>query len=198
MDAYETLGIARNCTKEEARNAFRARARSVHPDRGGDVAAFIQLRHAYEQIMSELAHAPLASARTAKPDSPRDRPQRPPDPDWDPELVVRDEPLPRSGPPQPPDPHWDPELILLDDETGGEQTRPGELAADHARYLEWLRRLAAGSVGRGTADRPRWLDMAGLGLVVIVFLGLCMWLYSAATPDVTASSAGGVRASSSR
>ena len=54
MDPYRTLGVPRNCTREEAGAAFRARVASVHPDRGGDDAAFIQLRAAYKLILAEL------------------------------------------------------------------------------------------------------------------------------------------------
>jgi hypothetical protein len=54
MDPYLTLGVARGCSRQELKDAFRARARSAHPDRGGEVLSFVQLRTAYEQILADL------------------------------------------------------------------------------------------------------------------------------------------------
>jgi hypothetical protein len=58
MDPYRTLGVPRGCTREELKAAFRARARYAHPDRGGKVTSFIQLRAAFEQIMADLDRRP--------------------------------------------------------------------------------------------------------------------------------------------
>jgi hypothetical protein len=72
MDPYRTLGVPRGCTREEVKEAFRARVPSAHPDRGGDHLTFIHLRAAYEQIMADLdrrpgpesgAHRPMQSTR---------------------------------------------------------------------------------------------------------------------------------------
>ena len=46
MDHYSTLGIERNASQEEIKQAFRKLAREHHPDRGGDEAKFKQLNEA--------------------------------------------------------------------------------------------------------------------------------------------------------
>lgn len=55
-DPYTILGVARGCTPEEAREAYRAGVRTTHPDHGGDGAAFIRLCAAYRQVVAELEH----------------------------------------------------------------------------------------------------------------------------------------------
>jgi|SRR5271166_4711884 len=67
MDPYSVLGLSRDCTHDEAREAFLAKARSVHPDRGGEDAAFIQLRAAYERILRDVDRRPIASPETNQP-----------------------------------------------------------------------------------------------------------------------------------
>ena len=46
MDPYEILGVAKGCTRQEVREAFLVKARSAHPDHGGDDASFARLRGA--------------------------------------------------------------------------------------------------------------------------------------------------------
>lgn len=48
---YEVLGIAAEADRGAIQRAFRARARLVHPDVGGDPVAFRQLRDAYECLL---------------------------------------------------------------------------------------------------------------------------------------------------
>ncbi|MHB1561896.1 MAG: J domain-containing protein [Isosphaeraceae bacterium] len=55
-DPYTILGVARGCTPEEAREAYRAGVRATHPDHGGDGVAFIRLCAAYRQVVEELEH----------------------------------------------------------------------------------------------------------------------------------------------
>ena len=117
MDPYQTLGLPKNCTGDELKEAFRARARLVHPDRGGEPDAFIQLRHAYDQIKNDLGRRPSGAsadtnARTVRQDP---RPNQP-DPNWEPDLILHDLEPTRTRPPGSPDPNWEPELILIDDE----------------------------------------------------------------------------------
>lgn len=47
MDLYETLGVARDATKEAIKKAFRRRARETHPDVGGEPEKFhaVELAH---------------------------------------------------------------------------------------------------------------------------------------------------------
>jgi curved DNA-binding protein CbpA len=42
------LGLGAEATPEEIKRAFREAALRTHPDRGGDDAAFIDVRRAYE------------------------------------------------------------------------------------------------------------------------------------------------------
>jgi hypothetical protein len=58
MDPYLALGVPRGCSRQEVKAAFRARVRYAHPDRGGEVLLFVQLRTAYEQILAELDQSP--------------------------------------------------------------------------------------------------------------------------------------------
>jgi hypothetical protein len=136
MDPYLTLGVPRGCTRQEAKDAFRAGAWRAHPDRGGDERTFIRLYAAYKRILRELEQttantsarsSPSANSSTTSdlPDAVSDDeivviempppvPRRPtlPDPAWDPELVMCD--LPRPNP-MPFDPQWNPELVVGDE-----------------------------------------------------------------------------------
>jgi curved DNA-binding protein CbpA len=54
MDAFEVLGITRrlNLSEEELRAAFREAGKRVHPDAGGDEAAFAELQQAFATLLS--------------------------------------------------------------------------------------------------------------------------------------------------
>ena len=47
MDLYETLGVAKDATKDTIKKAFRAKAKKAHPDAGGEPEKFhaIELAH---------------------------------------------------------------------------------------------------------------------------------------------------------
>jgi len=47
---YRTLGVAKGATAHDIRRAYRARARALHPDKGGDPAAFARLQEAFETL----------------------------------------------------------------------------------------------------------------------------------------------------
>ncbi|MBA3822577.1 MAG: J domain-containing protein [Ktedonobacterales bacterium] len=49
---YDLLGIENGATKREIKNAYRRQARKVHPDKGGDEAAFKVLYAAYRQLLT--------------------------------------------------------------------------------------------------------------------------------------------------
>lgn len=52
---YELLGVSHVATKREIRNAYRRKARKLHPDTGGDAEAFKQLYTAYRTLL-KTAH----------------------------------------------------------------------------------------------------------------------------------------------
>jgi len=56
---YEFLGVAREASESAIRNAYRALAKTLHPDAGGDEPTFHRLTQAY--------NAGLAAAKMAKP-----------------------------------------------------------------------------------------------------------------------------------
>lgn len=51
---FEKLALSFPCTTEDVETAFYKQVRRVHPDRGGDVAAFMELRNAFLQAMEFL------------------------------------------------------------------------------------------------------------------------------------------------
>ncbi len=50
VDPHAVLGVLPGAPLEEIRARFRARALVLHPDHGGDVAAFIALKRAYDTL----------------------------------------------------------------------------------------------------------------------------------------------------
>jgi hypothetical protein len=49
---YTLLGVESNATKRDVRNAYRRKARKLHPDAGGNEAAFKQLYTAYRRVLA--------------------------------------------------------------------------------------------------------------------------------------------------
>ena len=47
----QALGLRQGSTAQQVRQAYRHKARALHPDAGGDAAAFIALRSAYEEAL---------------------------------------------------------------------------------------------------------------------------------------------------
>jgi len=48
--AYQTLGVSSTANSDEIRDAYRERVKQVHPDRGGDEAAFREVQEAYATV----------------------------------------------------------------------------------------------------------------------------------------------------
>jgi len=48
MDRYKLLGLTTDCTKDEIKKSFHKMAMIHHPDKGGDVKKYIQIKDAYE------------------------------------------------------------------------------------------------------------------------------------------------------
>jgi hypothetical protein len=198
MDPYQILGVPRDCTRQRVKEAFRARARIAHPDRGGDIPAFIQLRKAYEQILADLDRSPSsikgvpsgAARRDSAPGPPgpppvpdfewieevqvRDRPTSAPDASWEPDFVILDEPLPRIRSPRPLEPGWAPDLVLLDDEPGGDQEAlEQDLPRERPPFLAFVERLWGNSSPEGPPPSPSPWGIRGK-LLVLAAIGLAI------------------------
>jgi DnaJ-class molecular chaperone len=50
MDHYKTLGVDRNASPDEIRQAYKKLASIHHPDKGGDTARFQEIQSAYETL----------------------------------------------------------------------------------------------------------------------------------------------------
>jgi curved DNA-binding protein CbpA len=54
IEPYELLGISREAGDAEIKAAYRRHAKSAHPDSGGDVDSFAQLKCAYELLKDPI------------------------------------------------------------------------------------------------------------------------------------------------
>jgi hypothetical protein len=181
MDPYQTLGLPNNCTREDLKEAFRAKARLVHPDRGGDPATFIQLRQAYDQIIIELGRRPsgLTAGTSARPARSDPRPKQP-DPNWEPDLILFDEEDDRPRPPGSRDPNWEPDLILLDEEPRhGRFPQPRDPQVARENYLGWLARLSTRPQPEDLITDEKWLSISSAAVVFSVII-LTIWICWAA------------------
>ena len=66
MEYYSTLGLQKNATQDEIKQAFRQLAKTHHPDKGGDPASFQKISEAYDTLSDPQKRAAY------------DRPQQPP------------------------------------------------------------------------------------------------------------------------
>ncbi len=57
--AYELLGIQRDASAEEIRDAFHERAMRFHPDRGGKLEYFLRIQRSYEILRNSDLRARL-------------------------------------------------------------------------------------------------------------------------------------------
>lgn len=53
-DHWQILGVLPYATEDEVRNAFKQRARDLHPDNGGSADGFVKLQAAKEQALREI------------------------------------------------------------------------------------------------------------------------------------------------
>jgi len=54
IDPYDILGVARDATTAAIKAAYRRRAKTAHPDSGGDVDTFGRLKVAYELLLDPV------------------------------------------------------------------------------------------------------------------------------------------------
>jgi curved DNA-binding protein CbpA len=173
MDPYQTLGVPRDCTREELKEAFREKAQKVHPDRGGEPAAFIQLRSAFDTINDEIDRRPPdpPQAQRGRSRPARTRPPKSPDPNWVPDIVVLDEPLPRTRPARERDPNWTPDLVI-GDEPKKSATIPS--LRDSARTFQsemgLLRRFGLTPASKDQSSQSGWNGTAVLALLLAICL----------------------------
>src|SRR6056300_2014206 len=50
MDYYSTLGVSKNASDKELKQAYKKASMQHHPDRGGDEAKFKQINEAYSTL----------------------------------------------------------------------------------------------------------------------------------------------------
>lgn len=53
MELYHILGVRRNATKATIRKAYLRKAKTMHPDQGGDAEEFKKLNHAYQVLYDD-------------------------------------------------------------------------------------------------------------------------------------------------
>jgi len=58
QEAYQVLGLPRDATAAQVKAAYRRLVSEAHPDRGGEAAAFIRIRAAYEILSAFLKEGP--------------------------------------------------------------------------------------------------------------------------------------------
>jgi len=58
LSVWSRLGLDARASVEQVKGAYRRRALELHPDRGGDAAAFRALHAAYEEALRRLAKKP--------------------------------------------------------------------------------------------------------------------------------------------
>ena len=58
LSVWAVLGLSSRASVDDVKSAYRKRALSLHPDRGGDAAQFRALHGAYEEALRRLAKKP--------------------------------------------------------------------------------------------------------------------------------------------
>jgi curved DNA-binding protein CbpA len=72
MDPYEELGVRKNASESTIRKAWRKKAMSHHPDRGGDRAAFEQAQRAFRCLSDASKRAEYDRTAQMPSDAPDD------------------------------------------------------------------------------------------------------------------------------
>ena len=63
MNPYKILGVNKNASQDEIKNAFREKALKYHPDKGGDEEKFKQINEAYSMISDPNKRSHYDAAR---------------------------------------------------------------------------------------------------------------------------------------
>lgn len=113
VDFYDLLGVPDDATTSQIKSAFRARARSWHPDAGGDADRFALLREAYDTLTDPELRAAYDGT-----DAGDDR---------------AEDPLPAPGPDPVPPPRGPRSRVFGDDPS----FRPPRLRIDPATISWW-------------------------------------------------------------
>lgn len=81
--AFDVLGLREGASLNDVRNAWRVKAKVLHPDFGGDAVLFDVALKAYEELMNALSDAPHSSesAGQSQPTPPAPTTQTPSEPD---------------------------------------------------------------------------------------------------------------------
>lgn len=183
MNPYQILGVAIDCTRGgqgslshpglSCSPGSRGRYEDVYPDPQS-------LRASPGRVGTRTCAGCRKdrSGRRQEHQSPRrDRRSKPPDPNWEPDFVLLDEPPHRTRPPRPRDPNWKPDLILLDDPPSDEVTTngaDGDVAWKSYRTI--FQRISANSEREDSTWHFGWIYAIGMLilLMTIVFLGLTL------------------------
>ena len=80
--ARATLGIPSFASRDEARRAYRALARAFHPDKGGDVNRFREVRKAHERLEAAWDASPARHPRDGSAADPVASPETKRDDGW--------------------------------------------------------------------------------------------------------------------
>ena len=67
MDYYQTLGVNRNSTPEELKQAYRKLAMKHHPDRGGNEAEFKKINEAYDVLSNAEKRSAYDNPQSSRP-----------------------------------------------------------------------------------------------------------------------------------
>jgi hypothetical protein len=176
MDPYQILGLPRGCTRDEVENAFRVGVWHARPDRGGADDPFIELSTAYRRILEELDRGPGSGVRHPEGVPRGARPPVPPDPEWEPELIVDDRPPSVIRHPKPADPDWAPDLVVRADglPVGLPPARRDPRVA-RRDYVSWVRKVGDEAARRESV----WQSRAGRVIGMLILLGILggnLWL----------------------
>lgn len=78
--ALKILGVSSNCSIDQVRSAWKMKAKQLHPDAGGDPAAFDKALKAYEAVLGYIQEGPAAPGTQRSQATPQPKPQPKPQP----------------------------------------------------------------------------------------------------------------------